>query len=255
MPFFDHDDGPVYYRHWACPDPRAAVIFLHGFGENTGFYHRYGFALNAAGIDLWAVDQFGHGLSPGARGQLGTIADSALLAETLTGLAETTRPGIALVAQGHSYGAVVTLTRVLADPQRYRAAVISGAPLVPVAELLDANTALSPDVRGLSAEPFYVDCIENDPLGFTTADTRELTVELDRAWDRFGTELPTLTVPTLAVHGEIDPIVAPGAVRAYAEQIPALTYREFAGTRHDVLNDITHREVAAEISAFITAQG
>ena len=24
----------------------------------------YGFALNAAGIDLWAVDQFGHGLSP-----------------------------------------------------------------------------------------------------------------------------------------------------------------------------------------------
>ena len=80
-------------------------------------------------------------------------------------------------------------------------------------------------------------------------------MELDRAWDRFGTELPTLTVPTLAVHGEIDPIVAPGAVRAYAEQIPALTYREFAGTRHDVLNDITHREVAAEISAFITAQG
>ena len=38
-------------------EPRAAVIFLHGFGEHTGLYHRYGFALNAAGIDLWAVDQ------------------------------------------------------------------------------------------------------------------------------------------------------------------------------------------------------
>ena len=46
-------------------EPRAVVVFLHGFGEHTGVYHRYGFALNAAGIDLWAVDQFGHGLSPG----------------------------------------------------------------------------------------------------------------------------------------------------------------------------------------------
>ena len=57
--------GRAYYRHWAAATPRAGVIFLHGFGEHTGLYHRYGFTLNAAGIDLWAVDQFGHGLSPG----------------------------------------------------------------------------------------------------------------------------------------------------------------------------------------------
>ena len=67
MPFLDHERGPVYYRHWSAARPRAAVIFLHGFGEHSGLYHRYGFALNAAGIDLWAVDQFGHGFSPGTR--------------------------------------------------------------------------------------------------------------------------------------------------------------------------------------------
>ena len=65
MPFIDHSKGRAYYRHWAAEEPRAVVVFLHGFGEHTGVYHRYGFALNAAGIDLWAVDQFGHGLSPG----------------------------------------------------------------------------------------------------------------------------------------------------------------------------------------------
>ena len=70
MPFIENPRGRAYYRHWAAADPRAAVIFLHGFGEHTGLYHRYGFALNAAGIDLWAVDQFGHGLSPGDRGRL-----------------------------------------------------------------------------------------------------------------------------------------------------------------------------------------
>ncbi|MEI6254070.1 MAG: alpha/beta hydrolase, partial [Mycobacteriaceae bacterium] len=110
------------------------------------------------------------------------------------------------------------------------------------------------DASGLSSDPFYLDCIENDPLAFTNADSRALTRELDRGWKRFGHELPKLTVPTLAVHGEIDPIAAPGAVRAYAEQIPALEYLEFAGTRHDVLNDITHREVTAAIVDFIGEQ-
>ena len=58
-------------------------------------------------------------------------------------------------------------------------------------------------------------------------------------------------MPTLAVHGAIDPVASASAVRAYAEQVPALSYRDFAGTRHDVLNDITHREVTASIVAFI----
>jgi alpha-beta hydrolase superfamily lysophospholipase len=251
MPFLDHQLGPVYYRHWPAAEPRAAVVFLHGFGEHTGLYHRYGFALNAAGIDLWAVDQLGHGLSPGDRGQFGTLEDSSALAERLTELAEGRQPGIPLVAQGHSLGAVVTLFRLLEQPGRYRAGVVSGAPVVPIPELVDPNTTINLDAAGLSADPFYLDCIENDPLAFTHADGRGLTRELDRGWDRFGNELPKLTVPTLAVHGEIDPIAAPGAMRAYAEQIPAIRYREFAGARHDVLNETCHQDVAGAIIAFI----
>lgn len=254
MPFLDHGEGRVYYRHWPAKQPRAAVVFLHGFGEHTGLYHRYGFALNAAGIDLWAVDQFGHGRSSGERGQFGTLEDSIGLAGALAGLAETLTPDIPLVAQGHSYGAVATLFALLASPDRYRAAVISGAPLVAIPELVDLNTVMNLDPSGLSSDPFYLDSIENDPLAFNQADSRGLTRELDRGWDRFGSELPKLTVPTLAVHGGIDPIAAPGAVRAYADQIPALHYREFAGTRHDVLNDITHREVTETIVAFIGEQ-
>lgn len=254
MPFFDHELGRIHYRHWAVAEPRAAVVFLHGFGEHTGLYDRYGRALNAAGIDLWAVDQLGHGQSPGERGQFGTLEDSSALAERLTELAEQESEGVPLVAQGHSYGAVVTLFRLLEQPDRYQAGVISGAPLVPIGELVDLNTAMNLDTAGLSGDPEYLEWIEDDPLAFTQADGRALTRELDRGWDRFGAELPALTVPTLAVHGAIDPIAAPGAVRAYAEQIPALTYQEFPGTRHDVLNDITHREVAAAIVGFIDAR-
>ncbi|HEV7419972.1 MAG TPA: alpha/beta fold hydrolase [Mycobacterium sp.] len=251
MPFLDTDHGRAYYRHWATTQPRAAVIFLHGFGEHTGVYHRYGFTLNAAGIDLWVVDQFGHGLSPGDRGDFGSLEASAALADRLAGLAQTANPGIPLVLQGHSFGAVATLSRLLGDPSPYHAGVISGAPLVPIAGLLDADSSFDLDPSWLSADPFYLDSLENDPLAFVDADGAPLSRELDRAWDRFGSELPTLTVPTLAVHGDGDPIADVGAVRAYAEQIEPLRLKEIAGGRHDILNDTAHREVAATITEFV----
>jgi alpha-beta hydrolase superfamily lysophospholipase len=249
MPFVDHPHGRAYYRHWAAEHPRAAVVFLHGFGEHTGVYHRYGFALNAAGIDLWAVDQFGHGLSPGTRGDFGTIEDSSALADSLDALAGA--GGVPLIAQGHSFGAVVTLFRLLERNDRYAAGVISGAPLVPVPELLDSDSSFDLDLGWLSADPFYRDSLENDPLAFVDADGAALARELDRAWDRFGGDLPKLAVPTLAVHGAADPIAPVGAVAAYAEQIGPLRMREFPGGRHDVLNDTMHREVAAAIVEFV----
>lgn len=250
MPFIDHPKGRAYYRHWAAADPRAAVVFLHGFGEHTGVYHRYGFALNAAGIDLWAVDQFGHGLSPGARGDFGTIEQSAELADALTELVQAERPEVPLIAQGHSFGSIVTLFRLLDQPDRYSAAVISGAPLVPIAEMLDADMSFDLDPGWLSSDPFYLDLLENDPLAFVEADSAPLARELDRAWDRFGADLSKLAVPTLAVHGVNDPIAAIGGVRAYAEQLDALKLAEFAG-RHDILNEKVHREVTQAIVDFV----
>ncbi|KUI41270.1 lysophospholipase [Mycobacterium sp. IS-1590] len=251
MPFIDHPKGRAYYRHWASARPRAAVIFLHGFGEHSGLYHRFGFALNAAGFDLWAVDQFGHGLSPGARGDFGSTEDSSSLADALISLAESATPGTPLIAQGHSFGSIVTLFRLLDQPDRYLGGVVSGAPLVPIPAMLDNDTALRLEPSWLSDDPFYLDLLATDPLAFVDADGVALTRELDRAWDRFGAVLPKLAVPTLAVHGTNDPIAAVGAVRAYAEQIDSLRLAEFEGARHDVLNETVHREVAATIVGFI----
>lgn len=150
---------------------------------------------------------------------------------------------------------MVTLFRLLDQPDRYRAGVISGAPLVPIPELLDADASFDLDPGALSADPFYVDSLVNDPLAFVGADGASLARELDKAWDRFGADLPKLTVPTLAVHGDADPIAPVGAVRAYAEQIEPLQIAEFPGARHDILNETVHREVAAAIVDFIDALG
>ena len=96
--------------------------------------------------------------------------------------------------------------------------------------------------------------MENDPLAFVDADGLPLARELDKAWDRFGSELPKLAVPTLAVHGVNDPIAPIDAVRAYAEQIDPLQLKEFPGAHHDILNETVHREVAAAVIDFVEKQ-
>jgi alpha-beta hydrolase superfamily lysophospholipase len=56
----------VYFKAWRVPAPRtAAVVLLHGFGEHSGLDHRLGNTLNTSGIELWALDEIGHGLSDG----------------------------------------------------------------------------------------------------------------------------------------------------------------------------------------------
>jgi len=227
MPFIEHPRGRAYYRHWAAAEPRAAVVFLHGFGEHTGLYHRYGFALNAVGIDLWAVDQFGHGLSPGDRGDFGSIEDSTALADTLTELAEGESPGLPLIAQGHSFGSVVTLFRLLDQPRRLPGGRHLGCAAGPHPRNARRRQLIRPGSGWLSADPFYLDSLENDPLAFVDADGLPLARELDKAWDRFGSDLPKLAVPTLAVHGTNDPIAPVDAVRAYSAQIDHCSSRNF----------------------------
>jgi len=40
--------------------------------------------------------------------------------------------------------------------------------LVPISEMLDADSSFDLDPAGLSADPFYVDSLENDPLASST---------------------------------------------------------------------------------------
>ncbi len=61
-------------------------------------------------------------------------------------------------------------------------------------------------------------------------------------------------MPTLAVHGEDDPIAPIGGLRAYADEVPTIRVRAFDDARHDILNESVHREVAAAIVDFIGEQ-
>ncbi len=264
MPFFHGVSGRVYYRHWQAANPRAAVVFLHGFGEHTGVYHRFGAALDAADIDLWALDEIGHGLTEGPRGQIESLQDLVANGQRLTDRAAST--GLPLIIAGHSLGAVAATLTALDHQDRYRAAVLTGAPLKEpewFTDLTQQNGAgddqaggetvdFALDLDDLSADPFYRDALEHDPLAFTEADVvGVLRRVLPPAWQRIAAELGCLTLPVLVINGELDPIAPATDVAAVAASYPGITATTYPGMKHDILNETVHREVAARIIAFI----
>ena len=58
-------------------------------------------------------------------------------------------------------------------------------------------------------------------------------------------------VPVLVLHGEADQVASTEAARAYTAKLPRGRFVLVAGGRHDVLNDVDHRSVAAEVVQFL----
>jgi alpha-beta hydrolase superfamily lysophospholipase len=257
MPFFEGVSGRVYFRSWrVVPPRRAAVVFLHGFGEHSGLYHRLGNTLNSSDIELWALDEIGHGLSDGERALIRSVDDLVENGRRLTVLAQTAEPGSPLVLAGHSLGGVAAAVSALRGAAHYDALVLSGAPLSPLewvtalSEGGDGNLALDPS--DLSADPFYLDELENDPLAFTSAAGAQSLVDvLPPAWAELEQGFAGVALPVLFVHGGNDPIAPVSDARAWSARVPNGRIAEFAGAHHDVLNETVHREVAAAISQFV----
>lgn len=64
-------------------------------------------------------------------------------------------------------------------------------------------------------------------------------------------DLGALSQPILGVHGTEDPVSPLPAVRARYAAATAAEFVSITGGRHDVLNDVTHRTVAATIVLFL----
>ncbi|WP_433340360.1 alpha/beta hydrolase [Streptomyces sp. CA-253872] len=58
-------------------------------------------------------------------------------------------------------------------------------------------------------------------------------------------------VPTLVLSGELDPLADHAALAGLAKSLGRARYVLVRGAHHDVLNDLQHRSVAAEVAGFL----
>ncbi|WP_285763634.1 alpha/beta hydrolase [Biformimicrobium ophioploci] len=97
----------LFYRHWLPESPQAILVVCHGLGEHSGRYADAAAALNTRGIGVYAFDLYGHGESPGQRGD---IEGFAAYAEDLAAFVRVVggrHPEVSLHLLGHSMGGMI----------------------------------------------------------------------------------------------------------------------------------------------------
>src|SRR5438132_2590347 len=87
MPTLAAPDGTqLVYDAYEPPQPRAALLLLHGWSDHAGRWREVGERLRDAGLAAYLLDQRGHGRSGGRQGYLSTAgAPVAALVEQIRG--------------------------------------------------------------------------------------------------------------------------------------------------------------------------
>jgi alpha-beta hydrolase superfamily lysophospholipase len=224
-------DQDVPVIAWNEPDgltPRGTVVVIPGRGELPAVYERFGRRLAGDAYRVRAVADPAADAEL-ARGQIsGLLAGSSLPAPRVLAGSDT----------GALFAIMLARSVLGADVD---ALVLAGLPATQQAgsagsweEELNARTfcpthrgrlTASPLRRGALAEPIPADWLERaDPGG--------------------------LRVPVLGIHGSDDPISPLGQARDQ-DAAPSFELVSITAARHDVLNDQTHRTVAAIVVLFL----
>jgi len=123
--FESHDGAKLFLYRWqadgqAPQQPRAVLHVVHGMAEHALRYRRLAEKLTAAGVEVWAADQRGHGRTadpavngPDRGGLLGHCADGKAYVRVTRDVRaineeiRKTRPNSRLFLLGHSWGSFI----------------------------------------------------------------------------------------------------------------------------------------------------
>jgi len=252
--------------------PRATVALVHGLAEHAGRYAALAARLNAAGIDVLAVDLRGHGQSPGERAWVerfdGYLNDADALVD------EAARGGAPLFLMGHSMGGAVAalyaIERAAARGRTLAGLVLSSPALAPgrdvprwmlavsrvISRVWPTFPAIRIDPALLSRDPAVVEANRTDPLVHHAAVPARTGAEILDAMARIERGRGALRVPVLVYHGTDDKLTEPDGSRAFGARVgsPDRTLTLYEGGFHETMNDLDRERVIGALIAWIHAR-
>jgi pimeloyl-ACP methyl ester carboxylesterase len=224
--------------NWSEPEgvaPRGTLIVIPGRGEGPELYERFGRRIAADAYRVQAVAD--------------PVADPAL----------TTSQVLAITAEVRPYVLVGSDTGALFAAGLVASGQVTGLDAVVLAGLPTAEAEPAGAGR-VSAES--ADSWEAELAARTACPTHRgrlagqglrrgaLFEPIPAGWDSLA-DLGRLDVPVLGLHGMADPVSPLDAARERYRQAPRAELVSIVGGVHDVLNDVTHRTVAATIVLFL----
>lgn len=260
----------IAYRTWKpSGDARAALVIVPGFNAHSGRYLAAGAQLAASGYAVYAIDLRGRGLSDGERFYVDSIDDYVSDVHGLMAIVKASEPGKKIFLFGHSAGGVVATTYAL-DHQADLAGLIaqSFAYKVPAPDFaiaaLKGLSHLAPHAHVLalnnkdfSRDPAVVESMNNDPLIAHETQPTKTVASLAKADDRLGRSFGSITtLPVLIQHGTADAATKPAGSQEFFDKTGSgdKHLKFYEGHVHDLLNDVGHETVLADITAWLDAR-
>jgi alpha-beta hydrolase superfamily lysophospholipase len=167
------DAAPLYVNRWYAEQaPKAVVMVSHGMAEHGGRYARLGEALVAAGYELYAHDQRGHGKTA-QRGVQGMYAEHNGWQRVVSDLANLNHhirqqhPNVPIFLLGHSMGSYIGQAYLMHHSCSVQGAILSGSNYQPVG-LYKAAATIARFERwrqGATGHPHTVRLAEPRPAG------------------------------------------------------------------------------------------
>lgn len=208
--------------------PRGTLVLLPGRGEHGGVYERFGRRISADGYRVRALGDASSG--PEA------------IAETATELLrDETLPGPRVLV-GSDTGASHAARLAALGTAGLDGLILAGLPTGPG----PAETAASDwedELERRTACPTH--------RGRLTADPAFRRGALAGSPAPESPTLEGISVPVLGLHGREDTVSPLDEVRRAFRGLSGAELVSLAGTRHDVLNDVTHRTAAATVVLFL----
>ncbi len=223
---------------WDQPDglaPRARVVLIPGRGEHPGIYARFGRRLS---FDAYQVRVTA---DP-------TVAADAVAEQVAEALADTPEGALRVLA-GSDSGAVFAASLVASGRQAVEGVLLAGLLATTGAEAA-AATGASADWAGELDQ--RTDCPTHRNLLDADGKLRRgaLADAVPAEWFAEA-ELGRIEVPLLGLHGEQDTVSPLAAVSPLYEKAPRAQLAVVRAGRHDILNGINHRSVAATVTLFL----
>jgi alpha-beta hydrolase superfamily lysophospholipase len=218
-------------RLWQPPTDvatRGTVVLLPGRGEHAGVYERFGGRLASDAYFVYVLEVSSQDTVMSLRRQVDVIAESAVAP---------------LVLAGSDTGAlrVLELLRDGAEPDGILLAALPDPHKAPRAGERDWDWELA----ARTTCPAHRARLDGDVAFGRGSLAEPVPGKLASVLDE--TLLKGIGVPTLVLHGGADRIASPSHAAWAAELLPHAELAVVGSAPHDILNDATHRTVAAHV--------
>ena len=254
----------LFTRAWEFRPGAASVGIVHGLGDHSGRWERVGRTLQSRGFNAYALDLPGHGRSEGKRGHVRSWDDyRRAMTRWMDALPREGRWALL----GHSLGALIALDWANENPKRVDALVLSAPPfelsLRPTALKVHAARLIGLLFPGFSQsneippsllthDPEVIRAHRADKLIHFRISAR-LFLEFQRMRRALAKVAGTHAIPTLLIQGGADPVTSCLGCAAWAKASKdgIVTYHEYPGLYHEVLNEVGGGAILDEVIVWL----